>query len=111
ATVTRLVLPTDFAKDSTVAFAIIELDNMWASFVRSYYLSWFLPTRTKAGTRIVIKKGLPTAFDQALAFATTTISGGTRRGVTGRTEPPWHEKRVLMALTKACAASHHAQVQ
>lgn len=108
---TSLVLPTDFAKDSLVAFAVIELDNVWSSFVRSYYLSWFLAARTRTGTRVRLKSGLPTAFDQAIAFASTTISGAPRKGVTGRMEPPWHEKRVLMALAKACDASHRSQVQ
>jgi hypothetical protein len=109
-TVTNLVLPADSAKDAIVAFAVIELDNTWSGFVRCYYLSWFLAARAQSGQRVRLKSGLPTKFNQAIAFASTAISGGPRKGVTGRIEPPWHEKRVLLTLTKACGASHHAQV-
>jgi hypothetical protein len=100
-----------FAKDRAAAFAVIELDNIWSSFVRNYYLSWFVGTKTKQSVPIRIAPGNPRQFRDAFVHAKRILFSHTRAGRTAREEPPWHEKRVLPALARGCGATNLAQIQ
>lgn len=104
-------LPVTFDRDRAAAFAVIELDNLWSSFVRSYYLSWFLRAKTGAGVRVTLTVTSPKDRMAAMHLASTILYGKTQKGKTGRIEPAWHEKRVLTVLATGCGANHSLQVQ
>jgi hypothetical protein len=109
-TVDSLGHPVTFGKDRLAAFAIIELDNLWASFVRSYYLSWFRKAKTASGARISFTVAPPRNFDDAIVLASKLLYGKTKPGRTGRIEPAWHEKHVLVKLAKGCGTSVQGQI-
>ena len=111
AIVDRLAVPADFGTDGILAFAVIELDNLWSAFVRSYYLSWHLGTTRGSGTRVHVTPGAPQQFAHALKQASIALYGRTTRGRTGRIEPAWHEKRVLVDLARNVAPALVPHVQ
>jgi hypothetical protein len=102
--------PVDFRKDYVASFVVIELDNFWSSFVRSYYLSWFLRPRTMNGSTVVVSLPSPKSTNDAIRTASTLLYGGTPKGRTGRIAPAWHERWVLAKLSSACGCSHAPQI-
>ena len=50
--VINLTPATSFSHDESIAFVVIETVNVWASFTRAYYLSWFMKPRTLTGQRV-----------------------------------------------------------
>jgi hypothetical protein len=109
-TVDGLGIPITFEKDRLASFASIELDNVWASFSKNYYLSWFLHPITRQGVRVEHTIAHPINFPDAIRLASKVFHGKTHQGRTGRIDPPWHERRCLMLLAKQCGASHEPQV-
>ncbi len=107
--VTPLSLPMTHDNDRMASYATLHLDNVWSSFVRSYYLSWFLRAKTTSGVRISTAITQPKSHTDAVKTAMRFINGAGRPRV-GRQEPPWHERRVLVTLSTKCVASHNAQV-
>lgn len=105
-------LPMTIESDRASAYAVIELDNLWAAFVRSYYLSWFLGAKTVGGARMIVGINKPpNQFPAAIQLASILLYGKTQKGKTGRIEPAWHERRVLNVLATGVLLSHDQQVQ
>ena len=97
--------------DETIAFVAIEALNVWSSFVRSYYLSWFLHPRTIAGQRISCSQHF-VSFQDALAFSIQVLR--RRRPNAGRLsrrdEPAWHVPSNLLSLGQAVGVSNFSEI-
>jgi len=85
-----------------MSFVVIQLQNLWANFVRAYYLSCMLGTRREGGAVVrVTTPGLP--LNTALGRAVRTFRAGATANTVGawhrRDEPKWHETRVIDTLS------------
>jgi hypothetical protein len=110
--VNRLTPTTSSFNDERIAFVVIEAMNLWASFARAYYLSWFLRPLTISGTRVICSNHFR-LFEDALIFAIRRVRsrnyGGTRPS--RRDEPTWHEPRTLLTLAAEIGISNLNEVQ
>jgi len=95
-----------------VAFVTIEALNLWASFVRSFYISCVLRARTATGARITITRpGLHTTGD-AITFCMHQMKHRKGSGPwLRRQEPAWHDTSTVLNLLTAIGASNLTQVQ
>jgi hypothetical protein len=110
--VSPLSLPATPEKDRIMSWAVIEALNLWASFLRAYYLSGVIRTRTRSGHRISFTAvTLPTA-QSALRFAVTLLKdkGFKKPNVTRRDEPSWHSVRNFLRLAKVVGVSNLPQI-
>jgi hypothetical protein len=85
-----------------MSFVAIQLQNLWANFVRGFYLSCMLGTRKEGGAVVTVRTpGLP--LNTALGRAVRTFRAGATPNAAGawhrRDEPKWHETRVIDALS------------
>ena len=97
--------------DEKLAFVVVESMNIWASFVRSYYLSWFIPAKTITGKQITSVQKF-TSFVDAIVFAIRRLRRPSYRGTPARRdEPPWHEPRTLLTLAADLRVSNLGQIQ
>ena len=96
--------PIHDADDRTIAFVAIEALNLWAAFVRSFYLSCVHNARRESGGRVSVSVAGLQNNVAAIAFS-KTIAKATRRG-----EPIWHEPGTLSKLLGAAGASNISQV-
>lgn len=98
--------------DPIVAYVTIEALNLWASFVRSHYLSCALHARRESGPRVTT--GIPliqTRLD-AIGYAVHLLRPKVKGPpFTRRDEPTWHETGTLLKLFSAMNASNFSQVQ
>ena len=97
--------------DETIAFVTVEALNIWSSFVRAYYLSWFLRPKTMAGQRVTCSHHF-VLFQDALIFSVQLLrprrfSGGR---VSRRDEPTWHDPANLLSLARAVGVSNLSQI-
>jgi hypothetical protein len=110
--VNHLTPTTSILDDEQIAFVVIEAMNVWASFVRAYYLSWFMHPRTITGQRIACSHhfGL---FQDALIFAIRRLRSRGYSGVrpSRRDEPTWHDPTTLLTLAVEIGVSNLSQVQ
>ena len=106
-----VVAPAGVPADRLATYAVIHLDNVWSSFVRSYYLSWFLNPITIGGTRVRVSIPAPPSFHAAIVTASTILYSKLPQSRTKRIDPAWHEKRVLTTLARGCGTSNQAQIQ
>jgi hypothetical protein len=97
--------------DETVAFVAIESLNVWSSFVRTYYLSWFLKPRTISGYKISCVNFF-CKFDDALIFAVQLLrpQKGQVRVPTRREEPTWHDPQTLLKLASVVGVSNYNRI-
>ena len=104
------------AVDRAVAFAIIELDNLWAGVARSLFLSAAFAGCDATGTPLSLSKvSRPRNTDEALTHAIRCIKGSNyKRGSTGpwtwRDEPPWWDPGTLLRSLQEIGASNYQQV-
>jgi len=99
-------------EDRVVSYVAIEALNLWASFVRSYYLSCVLGVKTRAGLKITISMpGISTASD-AVIFSIRRMKPGvnTAQKLYRRDEPAWHEPHTILTLLAALGSSNLSQV-
>jgi hypothetical protein len=110
--VVNLTPATASAHDHHVAFVTIEAMSLWSSFVRTYYLSWFLRPRTVSGARISTAVNYP-RFTDALVFAIQKLKNRSYQNPrpSRLDEPPWHQPRTLLTLATALGVSNLSQVQ
>jgi len=87
--------------ETTMSYVTIQLLNLWANFVRAYFLSCMLGARRESGPRIaVMHPGL--TYHNALGIAVHVFRpaampmGGGRWD--RRDEPRWHETRWILTL-------------
>lgn len=98
-----------------IAFVTLELQNNWASFARSFYLSCVLECVSVSGATIG-----PTAFNgsslnDAIGVAVRHVRPNASPKATGewrrRDEPTWHNPNVLLDLAALTGLSNLGQIQ
>jgi hypothetical protein len=106
----RPITPT---VDRRVAFITIEALNLWASFVRSYYLSCAVmqPLR-ESGARITIGLHGVHNADDAIAISIMTLKPRVTWGPpwSRNDEPAWHAPGTLVALSRAIDSSNQQEI-
>ena len=109
--VNRLTLGSSFSHDENIAYVVIESVNLWASFSRAYYLSWFMKPKTMTGGRIRCVRHFG-FFEDALLFAIRHLRspGYKRLHPSRRDEPAWHDPSNLLSLAAAVEVSNFAQI-
>jgi len=107
------VQPVTPVVDQRVSFIVIEALNLWASFVRSYYLSCAVmqPLR-ESGARVTI--GLAGIHDSvdALAVSIRTLKPRVTWGPpwSRNDEPAWHAPGTLVTLARAINSSNQPEI-
>lgn len=95
--------------EARIAFVTIELLNLWANFMRSYYLSCIYSTVSRRGIRITVRP-LRQTENQAIGFAVkhwrpkaTPRTDGSWRS---RDEPTWHDPNQIIPIMRAQGLSN-----
>lgn len=110
--VSPLSLPATPEADRAIAWAIIEADNLWAGFLRAYYLSAAIHTRTVSGGRITLSAGAFPDLRSALEFAARLKDPKFKKSVVSRRdEPAWHNTTDFLKLLQRIGASNLPRVQ
>lgn len=110
--VSALALPVAPDSDRAMAWATIEALNVWASFLRAYYLSAATRARTSSGARITLTGASFVDIPSALRFAVQFFDPGFRRStISRRDEPTWHDTRKFLRLVQGIGVSNISQVQ
>ncbi len=110
--VDSLSLPPTAEKDRTVAWVVIEARNLWAGFLRAYYLSGARGTRTASGTPVsLVTLTFPDAR-AALIYSVRLLKspGFSRSSVRRQDEPPWHVYSDYLRLCRTVGFSNLAQI-
>lgn len=107
-----LSLPTTPEADRSIAWAIIEADNLWAGFLRAYYLSATIHAKTVSGGRITLSSATFRDVQSALKFAAQQKDPKfKKRVVSRRDEPAWHNTVDFLKLLQRIGASNLSRVQ
>src|SRR6266851_4361077 len=103
---------TSILNDERIAFVVVESLNLWVSFTRSYYLSWFLNPKTISGHRVICRRHF-NLFEDALVFAIRRLRNRNyRRPHPSRLdEPSWHNPGTILTLAAEVGVSNLLQVQ
>ena len=108
-----LSLPVSPEADRLVAWTIIEARNLWASFLRAYYLSAAIRAKTTSGKRIdFVSVALPDV-PSALRFAVQCLKDPNFRKaiVSRRDEPTWDNASDFLKLLGRVGASNLPRIQ
>lgn len=104
-------IPIRAEDERVVAWAVIEALNLWASFLRAYYLSGVVGTRAVTGMAVFSTlKAFPntdSALKYACAFKTRTFN---KTKISRRDEPAWHDTRLFLSLLGSIGVSNLAQI-
>lgn len=107
-----LSLPATPEADRDMAWAIIEAANLWAGFLRAFYLSSTGRATTMSGNTISLSAIAFPNFQAALRYAVVQkYPGFGKPTVTRRDEPPWHDTKNFLKLLGKLGASNLADVQ
>jgi hypothetical protein len=102
-------------KDKELAWATVELLNLWSEFSRAYYLSCFRSARLGSGARITCSSGANwSTFDQLIIALSQSLGNKKAAGskkLPRRNEPKWHQPNVLITGCTNLGTSHLLQVQ
>jgi hypothetical protein len=111
--VRALSLPLPPEADRAVAWAIIEALNVWASFLRAYYLSAAIHAKTRSGTKIALSSGAFPDAQAALKFAVQYLKDPKfkKSFVSRRDEPTWHNTSDFLKLLRKVGASNILVIQ
>lgn len=101
-------------KELCVANATIQLLNLWANFVRAYYLSCMLGAKREGGGWVATAHpGL--TVNQALGMAILLFKPRAQPSATGgwdrRQEPTWHDPNNFLKIAAAVNCAHLADIQ
>ena len=98
-----------------MSWAIIEATNLWAGFLRAYYLSATGKAATRSGHRISLTSATAPKFPNfqaALRYAVIQkYHHFGKPTVSRRDEPPWHDTKNFLNLLQKLGASNLASVQ
>jgi hypothetical protein len=110
--VSSLRLPVTLDDDARLSWAVIEMLNLWAGFLRAYYLSGAICTRTRSGKSVRFTARKFANADSALRFAILTVKDPkfNKRTFTRYDEPAWHNVQKFTRLENVVAASNLPQV-
>ncbi|MBU0516458.1 MAG: hypothetical protein KJ621_17005 [Proteobacteria bacterium] len=101
-------------QESKISYATIELQNMWNSFIRSFYLSCFFSATSVGGKTVsVSKRGINQrkAIDFAIKHWKPKLYARHQGNWRRRDEPPWHDPKVLLKLAQAEGFSNYQQIE
>ena len=102
--------------DAVLAFATIELDNLWTGIARSLYLSTAFRARDGSGKPVDLSKATTArTTDEALTHAIRRNKGATYKARRAgpwewRDEPSWWRSRTLLESLDALGASNYQRV-
>lgn len=98
-------------EDARLAWAVIEARNLWAGFLRAYYLSGAIRTRTRSGRPVRFTSVSFPNLNSALRFAIKVKNPAFKKATLTRyDELPWHNTRDFVAVQRKAGASNLAQV-
>jgi hypothetical protein len=105
---------TDVAVANRVtAFVAIEALNLWAQFVRSFYISCATQTHTGAGLRVALRAGQAPSYEDAITRAIKTLMPGKKKKNPPwgpLDEPSWRLQNILIDLDSAMGFSNTSQI-
>jgi hypothetical protein len=98
-------------RDRQIGFVVIETQNLWSNFVRSYLLSLLAaPKRTKGG-RVSLGNLAVTTPGALMHIAAKAAKGPLAPApTTRRQEPPWHDINTLLRTCIELKPSNHADI-
>jgi len=107
-----LGLPATAEKDRQVAWVVIEARNLWAGFLRAYYLSGAINTRTSSGARVSFASTPLPSVSAALIYAVRLLKVKTFSSTTVRRqdEPAWHNISGYLKLCTSVGISNLPQI-
>ncbi len=109
--VSPLSLPATPEGDRAVAWAIIEADNLWAGFLRAYYLSATIHAKTVSGGKITLTSAAFPDLQAALKFAARLKDPKFKKPVVSRRdEPAWHNTADFLKLLQNIGVSNLPRV-
>lgn len=113
ALVSTSALPVSGSSDRVVSWATIEANNLWAEFLRAYYLSGSIGTRAPSGNAIRFTAVTFPDKQAALRYAIKVLKEPNFKKpvVRRRDEPAWHDVNNFIKLTGKVGISNVAQVQ
>jgi hypothetical protein len=111
ARVSNLKLPVNFDDDARVAWTVIEARNLWAGFLRAYYLSGAIRTRTRSGKPVRFTSRVFPDLESALRFAVRLKNPSFQRPrITRYDEPPWHNTKNFIKVHQKVGATNLSQI-
>ena len=100
-------------QDMSVSHVTINLLNTWSNFVRAYYLSCALSTKSSKGVKISAAVRI-TSVNDAIGKAVTKYRPTAKAKSSGawdrREEPTWHDTNTLLSMATEIGMSNAAQV-
>jgi hypothetical protein len=104
--------PTTAEQDRIIAWVVVETLNLWAGFLRAYYLSGAIGTRTSLGGRVIYKAVTFPNSKAAIVHAIRAVKNPlfSKRDVSRRDEPPWHDTNNFLSLLQNVDASNLSQI-
>ena len=110
--VDSLALPPTAEKDRLIAWVVIEARNLWAEFLRAYYLSGAICTRSASGSPVSFTRMTFSNTQMALIHSVRLLRnrGFRRQAVRRQDEPPWHVVRDYLSLCMDVGFSNLAQI-
>lgn len=99
-------------RERTIAFVAIEAHNLWALFVRSFFLSCVIHCRHGSGHKVVVTHPSMGSVPDALRFAIGRMKSHLKGkpALLRRDEPAWHDPGVVLTLLREAKSSNLAQV-
>jgi hypothetical protein len=106
--VRHLSVPITFEDDVQVAWTVLEASNLWAAFLRAYYLSGAIRARTRSGKAVRFTARTFLNTEGALRFAIQTLKNPqfVNKTITRYDEPAWANVKNFINLQKAVAATN-----
>lgn len=99
-------------RDKDFAYVVIEAQNLWANFLRSYLLSCLFSPRRIRGDRVALGNAMIRLPGDLLHAAAKAQKGPTAAAPTARREEPaWHDVNVFLRTCQDIQCSHLIDVQ
>ena len=99
-------------RDKHLAYVVIETQNLWANFVRSYLLSCLLMPRRVLGGRVTLTNAAIRSPGDLLLCAAQVQKGPLAPApTTRREEPSWHDVQIFLRTCQTIGCSHLTVVQ
>lgn len=106
------VANSNSARDRDMAHVVLEAQNLWANFTRSYLISCIYNPRRCAGGRVTHANGtIQTPGD--VLYAANKLAKGPHAPApaTRRDEPAWYDTALFGKTCQELQCSHLAEVQ
>ena len=102
---------SDSERDRVVAYVVLEAQNLWSNFVRSYVLSLLGKPRRVLGGRVTIVNLTLTSPGSVLHLAAKATRGPLALApVTRREEPAWHDVNTLLKTCTQIGPSNQSNI-